>query len=160
LVYRRPMDPETSALLVEAGHPNTSEPRLAELAAGPHRDVAVVALGRLVRLRTADGIAPLLSSAVEPSTQVTAALGLVMEALRLLPGVVASFSHAELSTMLADAGWDHVDTLVLVMIDGLLANRGPQYEEMARSIAASWSGTFGELLEAVTILHQPYEKST
>lgn len=154
------MDPETSALLVEAGDPNTTEPRLAELAAGPHRDVAVVALGRLVRLRTADGIAPLLAAAVEPSTQVAAALGLVMEALRLLPGVVASFSHAELSTMLGEAGWDGADALVLVMIDALLASRGPEYEEMARSIAASWSGTLGELLEAVTILHKPHEKST
>jgi hypothetical protein len=157
--YRSSVEPESPSLVAEANAPDTSASRLLELTTCEDREVSVAALGRLIRMRWAEDVLPVAAKATDPDAQVAVALGLVLEALRLLPGRVIAMDSERISAAMFSAGWAQYDQFFISLLDGMIASRGDKFEELARGMADSWTGTLGELLDVVEILHAPYEES-
>ena len=148
---------EGPALLAEAHDPDTSEARLLELASGPDQAAAATAAGRLVRAAM-DSAGTVIAGATDPGAQVGAALGLVLDALRLVPGSVVGMGPDEIGQALSSAGWsaDTTSQLVLAGLLNLLVDQQPaRIQETIRGLAPDWVGSVLELIEAAVALESP-----
>lgn len=145
---------EPSNLVAEAREPGTAEGRLIELASGSDVEAAAVAAGRLVRAAM-ESAGSAIARATDPAAEVGAALGLVLDALRLVPGSVAAMGSEEVGQALAAAGWstDTRSLLALVgLVDSVVEQQPPRVRETVRSLAPEWSGSLLELIEAAVAL--------
>lgn len=140
------MNLDKSELLAEASDRATTDERLSELAGHDDPEVAVRALGRLMKGATAE-FAPVIAAANDQSSVVAVAFALLAEGLRHIPGRVALMAPERITAALAWAGFEDEGRLVPTLLNAILASRGPLVEETARGMASDWDLSLIELLD-------------
>jgi hypothetical protein len=137
----------------EAGDPETSQERLAELAYSEDEAVARLAASRFFARALKVQVRQALSDARDPDSQTIQSFGLLIEAFRLVPGRIAAVDHRSAHLLLEQGGWGEDAELLSLIIDAVLGCRGPLVEKTARELAKQdWHLSLWELLEAATIL--------
>jgi hypothetical protein len=139
--------------MAEAGDPETNQERLAELMHSEDEAVARLAAARFFAKALEVQVRRALSDARDPDSQTIQSFGLLLEAFRLVPGRIAALDHDSARRFLEQGGWGDDAELLSLIIDAVLACRGPLVEKVARDLATKdWHLSLWELLEAATIL--------